>query len=238
MRRKLERSGCGLSREIDLAALVCATLGASIASADNSKVGWTALPNSASIRTAPALQQPSDAQRFQSDQRRIASSEAAPSPVEPAQDGSTKTRHHRRGHLGSGREVVAGLQAGHDRRDTDIFNRQFAAEVIWGSPYGALIDGYDHLHPIRVRLQEQNRSGPSFRYAVRHTLRVREDVVVAHIARLALGPSGDPRPPTDDSNQAFSEMAMYVLVRRDGQWWLAPGQNTSIRPGGAVRATT
>jgi hypothetical protein len=28
----------------------------------------------------------------------------------------------------------------------------------------------------------------------------------------------------------FSEMAMYVLVRRDGKWWLAAGQNTPIRP--------
>ncbi|WP_238981380.1 hypothetical protein [Williamsia herbipolensis] len=29
-------------------------------------------------------------------------------------------------------------------------------------------------------------------------------------------------------NGAFSEMAMYVLVRRDGMWWLAAGQNTPI----------
>jgi hypothetical protein len=28
----------------------------------------------------------------------------------------------------------------------------------------------------------------------------------------------------------FSEMAMYVLVRRDRRWWLAAGQNTPIRP--------
>jgi len=25
-------------------------------------------------------------------------------------------------------------------------------------------------------------------------------------------------------------MAMYVLVRRDGQWWLAAGQNTVVQP--------
>lgn len=25
-------------------------------------------------------------------------------------------------------------------------------------------------------------------------------------------------------------MALYVLVRRDGQWWLAAGQNTIVRP--------
>jgi hypothetical protein len=35
-----------------------------------------------------------------------------------------------------------------------------------------------------------------------------------------------------------AETAMFVLVRREGQWWLAAGQNTPIRPGGAVPATT
>jgi hypothetical protein len=25
-------------------------------------------------------------------------------------------------------------------------------------------------------------------------------------------------------------MALYVLVRRDGKWWLAAGQNTLMRP--------
>lgn len=129
---------------------------------------------------------------------------------------------------------VAGLQAGYDQRDAEVLNRQFAADVIWGSPYGALIDGYDQLHPIHVRFQQQPRKGPAFRYQVRRVLAVHEDVVIAHIARLALGPEGEPLPPSSDPDQPFSEMAMYVLVRRDGQWWLAAGQNTPMRPGGAV----
>jgi hypothetical protein len=69
-------------------------------------------------------------------------------------------------------------------------------------------------------------------------LAVSSDVVIAHIARIALGPGGHQLPPTADPHQPFSEMAMYVLVRRSGQWWLAAGQNTPIRPGGAVPATT
>lgn len=133
---------------------------------------------------------------------------------------------------------AAGLQAGHDRRDADILNRQFAADVIWGSPFGALVDGFDRLHPIHVGFQESAGSEHPFRYQARHVLALGEDVVVAHIARLALGEDGDPLPPRSDSDQPFSEMAMYVLVRRDGRWWLAAGQNTPIRPGGAVSATT
>jgi uncharacterized protein (TIGR02246 family) len=130
---------------------------------------------------------------------------------------------------------AAGLQAGHDQRDADVLNRQFAADVAWGSPFGALVTGYDQLHPIHVRFQ-QRPSSTSFRYEVRHVAAITDDVVVAHIARLALDANGEPSPPTDDRDAPFSELAMFVLVRRDGEWWLAAGQNTPMRPGGAVAA--
>jgi uncharacterized protein (TIGR02246 family) len=133
---------------------------------------------------------------------------------------------------------AAGLQAGHDQRDAEVLNRQFAADVIWGSPFGALVEGYDQLHPIHVRFQQKPRTGPAFRYRVHHVMAISDDVAVAHIARLAMGSDGNPRPPSSAPDQPFSEMAMYVLVRRDGQWWLAAGQNTPIRPGGAVPAVT
>lgn len=133
---------------------------------------------------------------------------------------------------------VAGLQSGHDKRDADILNQQFAADVIWGSPFGALVDGYDTLHPIHVGFQQRAKEKPAFRYEVRHVLAVADDVVTAHVARLALGDDGEPLPLSADSNQPFSEMAMFVLVRREGRWWLAAGQNTPMRPGGAVAAAT
>jgi uncharacterized protein (TIGR02246 family) len=133
---------------------------------------------------------------------------------------------------------AAGLQAGYDAHDADVLNAQFAADVAWGSPFGALVLSYDELHAIHTRFAQRAREteGPPFRYQVRHVLPVTDDVVVAHIARLALGPDGAPLPPNDDRGAPFSEMAMFVLVRRDGEWWLAAGQNTPMRPGGAVSA--
>ncbi len=132
---------------------------------------------------------------------------------------------------------VAGLQAGHDARDADVLNRQFAADVVWGSPYGALVDGYDQLHPIHVRFQQEPRRGPAFRYQLRHALPLGDEVIVAHVARLALDPNGEPLPPNTDPNRPFSEMAMYVLALRGERWWVAAGQHTPMRPGGAVAAS-
>jgi uncharacterized protein (TIGR02246 family) len=136
------------------------------------------------------------------------------------------------------REFATGLQAGHDQRDADVLNRQFAHDVAWGTPYGALVEGYDTLHPIHVRFQDPNGPKTRVRYEVRRVEAVSADVVVAHIARLILGSDDQALPPTSEDGQPFSELALYVLVRREGRWWLAAGQNTPMRPGGAVPATT
>jgi uncharacterized protein (TIGR02246 family) len=135
------------------------------------------------------------------------------------------------------KEFASGLQAGHDQRNADVLNRQFAQDVVWGSPYGALVEGYENLHPIHVRFQDRKGAKPHVRYEVRNVEAISGDVVVAHIARLVLGSDDQVLPPSAEADQPFSELAMYVLVRRDGRWWLAAGQNTPMRPGGAVPAT-
>jgi hypothetical protein len=38
-------------------------------------------------------------------------------------------------------EFVAGLQAAIDARDADGFDRRFADDVLWGSPFGAVVSG-------------------------------------------------------------------------------------------------
>lgn len=129
--------------------------------------------------------------------------------------------------------LVTELQAGIDTRDADVFNRHFATDLLWGSPFGAVLQGYEPLHRIHVRLKQQGRGGPASRYEVAAVLSPAPDVIVTQVRRVALGPDGapvPPHPPATDGSGAFSEMALYVLVRRDGQWWLAAGQNTLVLP--------
>ncbi len=124
--------------------------------------------------------------------------------------------------------LVAELQEGYDRQNADIYNRHFAADLIWGSPFGATVTGYEDLHAIHVRLKERGVGGPASRYEIVQTLAPAPGVAVAHVRRVALDRDGNPAP-EGDADAGFSEMALYVLIRRGGTWWLAAGQNTAVR---------
>src|SRR5580692_8849377 len=39
-------------------------------------------------------------------------------------------------------EFVAGLQDGIDGGSSDVYDRQFASDVLWGNPYGGTLSGY------------------------------------------------------------------------------------------------
>jgi uncharacterized protein (TIGR02246 family) len=133
-----------------------------------------------------------------------------------------------------GAALVRELQQGWDQHDATISNRHFAADVAWGSPYGATVQGYDQLHAIHTRLKQQRTGGAASRFEIVRAFAVSDEVIVAQVARYALDAQGHPIEPGEETTGAFSEMALYVLVRRQGTWWLAAGQNTPIRPGGAV----
>lgn len=128
---------------------------------------------------------------------------------------------------------VAELQSGVDAGDAAIYNTQFAGDVLWGSPYGAIVSGYDTLHAIHRRLFAAAVAGPRSRYEKVAVSSPAPDVALAHVRRTALTADGTPVSIEEDA--PFSEMALYVLVRRNGRWWLAAGQNTIIRPTPANR---
>ena len=112
-------------------------------------------------------------------------------------------------------DFAATLQRAGETRDADLYDSAFAADVLWGSPYGATVAGYTELNAIHRRLMVAN-AAPASRFEVVTALAPAPGVVVTHIRRQAADAGG------------FSEMALYVLVERAGRWWLAAAQNTPI----------
>lgn len=110
---------------------------------------------------------------------------------------------------------AAELQEGLDSSDAETYDRSFAADVMWGSPYGRTLDDVDELLDIHHRLMAAATAPPS-RFEVVRVLAPAPGVAIAHIRRQALDDGG------------FSEMALYTLIERDGRWWLAAAQNTPI----------
>ena len=114
------------------------------------------------------------------------------------------------------RDLIADLQAGLDTRDADRSDRSFAADILWGSPYGATLAGLDVLLPVHRSLKAAGVAPPS-RFEAVQVLAPAPGIAIAHIRRQAL-----------DDPEGFSEMALYVLIERDGRWWVAAGQHTPI----------
>jgi hypothetical protein len=118
-----------------------------------------------------------------------------------------------------------------DARNADVYNRHFADDILWGSPFGATVPGYQQLHAIHDRLRAEGRGGPSSRYEIESVLAPSPNVAIAHVRRVALDPDGQPLEPTSAVTDTFSEMALYLLVRHEGTWWLVAGRTRPSAPG-------
>ena len=119
------------------------------------------------------------------------------------------------------------LQAAIDSGDASLFNRHFAQDVLWGSPFGAVAVGYEQIHAIHLRMfGSVVPVKDASRYVIEHVSFPNEDVVVAYVRRLSTQPTEQPSfgPPG-----SFDELALIVLVRRESEWWLAAAQHVPDR---------
>jgi uncharacterized protein (TIGR02246 family) len=112
-------------------------------------------------------------------------------------------------------QLIEALQQGFDTGDADIYDAMFASDVLWGTPKGLVLAGYNVLNAIHHQMMGGNPVDPRSRFELAQLIQPNPGIVVAQIRRTAL-------------NGGFSEMAMYVLVKHNQRWWLAAGQNTPV----------
>lgn len=112
-------------------------------------------------------------------------------------------------------DLIATLQSGFDSGDADRYDAFFAADILWGTPKGQWVSGFTDLNEAHHRMMNGVPVQPESRFELINAISPAPGVVVAQIRRSAL-------------NGGFSEVAMYVLVRRGDHWWLAAAQNTPV----------
>lgn len=113
--------------------------------------------------------------------------------------------------------LLEDFQIGLDDADAERYDAHFAADVLWGSPFGATVGSFTELLSIHRALMVAHVA-PRSRFEVVQLRAPAPGVAIVQIRRQAVAQQAD----------GFSEMAMYVLIEREGTWWLAAAQNTPV----------
>ncbi|SDQ30916.1 MULTISPECIES: DUF4440 domain-containing protein [Actinopolyspora] len=84
---------------------------------------------------------------------------------------------------------AAELQEGLDAGEAETYDGSFAADVMWGSPYGRTLGDVEELLDVHRRLMAA-AVAPSSRFEIVRVLAPAAGVAIAHIRRQALEESG------------------------------------------------
>ena len=118
--------------------------------------------------------------------------------------------------------VIADVEAGFNAHDAALSVAHFAANASAVSVRGAQVSGHDAL----LEAHRAGFAGPlrdqHARYELADVTFLRPDVAVAHKCARATTPEGEP------IDVGHAMIALYVLVREGGRWWIAARQNTLV----------
>ncbi|MEU4809577.1 SgcJ/EcaC family oxidoreductase [Nocardia fluminea] len=124
------------------------------------------------------------------------------------------------------RRIVTDTQTAYNTNDAELMTTQFTANAVVGNAVGKLISGHDAL----LGANRQGLAGflkdEYVRYDVVEVTFLRPDVAIAHKTARATTADGT----LIDTEPAM--VALYVLVKQDGQWWTAARQNTLVPSAG------
>ncbi|WP_280436029.1 SgcJ/EcaC family oxidoreductase [Nocardia carnea] len=120
------------------------------------------------------------------------------------------------------RQLVTDVETGYNTNDAQLMVSGFTANAAAGNAVGTIISGYDALLDSARRGLAGFLADEYVRYAVTDIVFLRPDIAIAHKAARAVTADGEPI----DRDPAM--VALYVLVRENGRWWVAARQNTLV----------
>lgn len=120
------------------------------------------------------------------------------------------------------RQLVTDVETGYNTNDAELMVSGFTADAAAGNAVGAIVSGYDALLDAARYGLAGFLADEHVRYEVTDIVFLRPDIAIAHKAARAVTAQGEPI----DRDPAM--VALYVLVREDGRWWVAARQNTPV----------
>ena len=120
-------------------------------------------------------------------------------------------------------QVVRDIETGFNTNDVELCVRHFTADASAVSALGVRTTGRDAL----VEAHRAGLGGPladeHAHYEVDDVVFLHRDVALAHKRAWATTPTGELLAPDP------AMVALYVMVRRDGRWWIASRANTLVQ---------
>lgn len=124
------------------------------------------------------------------------------------------------------RQIITDTQTAYNTNDAELMTAQFTANAVVGNAVGMLITGRDALLDANRRGLAGFLADEYVRYDVVDVTFLRPDVAIAHKTARAITADGT----LIDTEPAM--VALYVLVKQEGQWWTAARQNTLVPSAG------
>ncbi|MFI5719441.1 SgcJ/EcaC family oxidoreductase [Nocardia sp. NPDC051750] len=118
--------------------------------------------------------------------------------------------------------LVADVETGYNNNDAELMVSGFTANAVAGNAVGTVITGRNALLEASRRGLAGFLKDEYVRYAVTDIVFLRADVAIAHKTARATTGRGD----LIDRDPAM--VALYVLVRENGRWWVAARHNTPV----------
>ncbi|GAB3485296.1 SgcJ/EcaC family oxidoreductase [Nocardiopsis coralliicola] len=116
--------------------------------------------------------------------------------------------------------IIADIERGFNGNDPGLLAEHFASDGTAAIATGRLLAGRDAIHAAAAAGLAGPLRDSRARYTVDSVTFVRSDVALVRKSAADLGADGAPTGPDP------AMVALYVLVKQDGRWWIAARQNT------------
>jgi len=126
-------------------------------------------------------------------------------------------------------QFVLEMEQAFNRKDAERVCRDVTRDAVWVDPAGVVLEGWYRIFEARKSLFDGPLRELRARYSIEHIRFPDPDAALVHLVQEPLDQRGQPL------SGARACRSLYVMVRRDGRWWLSAVQNTELPTPQALR---